>query len=309
MGCKRFLVWLLVVLPCLGDLGLAQVHVRGYFRKDGTYVAPHYRSSPDGIFSNNWSTYGNVNPYTGAHGTKRFAPPDYGADVAVRGYHRANGTYVAPHFRSAPDGDPRNNWGTLGNVNPYTGQPGKLAVSGNQALGHDDAGEIFQRSFQQAHSQQLQQQELQRRSLALMLLAQPPSNRAPQPKNRALPRAAPQASAQPRPPTSTRAPQVFAPKDKSVPSQPPALHAESEEQGSTDKSTAPGRVRLGLQSGLRSRELLDVTITPSGPGQLRFEWTELGRNVAVVASEDRSPGEVVRGYRSGLFQRAKSEQR
>lgn len=46
------------------------VSVRGYTRKDGTYVAPHMRSAPDGNFSNNWSTLGNVNPYTGTPGTK-----------------------------------------------------------------------------------------------------------------------------------------------------------------------------------------------------------------------------------------------
>ena len=46
------------------------VSVRGYYRKDGTYVRPHMRSAPDGDFSNNWSTRGNVNPYTGAPGTK-----------------------------------------------------------------------------------------------------------------------------------------------------------------------------------------------------------------------------------------------
>lgn len=46
------------------------VDVRGYFRKDGTYVAPHKRTAPDGSFDNNWSTVGNVNPYTGKLGTK-----------------------------------------------------------------------------------------------------------------------------------------------------------------------------------------------------------------------------------------------
>lgn len=46
------------------------VAVRGYFRSNGTYVQPHYRSAPDGSFYNNWSTYGNVNPYTGEVGTK-----------------------------------------------------------------------------------------------------------------------------------------------------------------------------------------------------------------------------------------------
>lgn len=48
----------------------APVAVRGYVKKDGTYVQPHMRSAPDGNFSNNWSTVGNVNPYTGAAGTK-----------------------------------------------------------------------------------------------------------------------------------------------------------------------------------------------------------------------------------------------
>jgi hypothetical protein len=45
------------------------VHVKGYYRKNGTYVSPHYRSAPDGIKSNNFSHCGNVNPYTGKTGT------------------------------------------------------------------------------------------------------------------------------------------------------------------------------------------------------------------------------------------------
>jgi hypothetical protein len=52
-------------VQCSGD-----VYVKGYFRKDGTYVPPHYRSDPDGNLQNNWSTYGNVNPYTGKVGTQ-----------------------------------------------------------------------------------------------------------------------------------------------------------------------------------------------------------------------------------------------
>lgn len=54
------------------------VRVRGYTRKDGTYVAPHYRSKPDGNFSNNWSTKGNINPYTGKEGTLTGPPAGYG---------------------------------------------------------------------------------------------------------------------------------------------------------------------------------------------------------------------------------------
>lgn len=47
----------------------SSVHVRGYTRKDGTQVQSHRRSAPDGRKSNNWSTRGNVNPYTGKPGT------------------------------------------------------------------------------------------------------------------------------------------------------------------------------------------------------------------------------------------------
>ena len=58
---------------------LADVHVDGYYRKDGTYVQPHYRSNPDGNPNNNWSTQGNINPYTGQEGTKP-RQPYYGAN-------------------------------------------------------------------------------------------------------------------------------------------------------------------------------------------------------------------------------------
>lgn len=44
-------------------------YVRGYIRRDGTSVQPHYRSSPDGSRWNNYSTDGNVNPYTGESGS------------------------------------------------------------------------------------------------------------------------------------------------------------------------------------------------------------------------------------------------
>jgi hypothetical protein len=44
-------------------------YVRGYTRNDGTYVQPYHRTAPDGNRYNNYSTEGNVNPYTGKRGT------------------------------------------------------------------------------------------------------------------------------------------------------------------------------------------------------------------------------------------------
>jgi len=56
------------VAPALGQ---AHVPVEGYRRDDGTYVPPHHRTAPDGDFWNNWSTYPNVNPYSGEVGPRR----------------------------------------------------------------------------------------------------------------------------------------------------------------------------------------------------------------------------------------------
>jgi hypothetical protein len=62
----RFLSALLIFFALSAPLAAsAVVHVNGYYRKDGTYVAPHYRSDPDSSPYNNWSYPGNTNPYTG----------------------------------------------------------------------------------------------------------------------------------------------------------------------------------------------------------------------------------------------------
>jgi len=56
-------------------------YVRGYFRKDGTYVSGHRRTNRDDSFWNNWSSRGNTNPYTGRIGTKT---PPYGYNNSGR---------------------------------------------------------------------------------------------------------------------------------------------------------------------------------------------------------------------------------
>jgi len=62
---------------------LAGDYVNGYTRKNGTYVAPHFRSSPDGNRYNNYSSQGMTNPYTGQRGYtspntyRPYAAPNY----------------------------------------------------------------------------------------------------------------------------------------------------------------------------------------------------------------------------------------
>src|SRR5437763_12810077 len=43
-------------------------YVNPYVNKNGTYVEGHHQTNPDGNRLNNWSTQGNVNPYTGEAG-------------------------------------------------------------------------------------------------------------------------------------------------------------------------------------------------------------------------------------------------
>lgn len=81
----------LALLVVVGAVSADQ-SVNGYYRKDGTYVQPHYRSSPDSSYNNNWSVSPNTNPYTGEQGTRR------------------------PTYNDQPPG---NNWGTgYNNGNP-----------------------------------------------------------------------------------------------------------------------------------------------------------------------------------------------
>lgn len=47
----------------------AQTYVRPHVTKDGTYVEGHQRTAPNHTKTDNYSTQGNVNPYTGKEGT------------------------------------------------------------------------------------------------------------------------------------------------------------------------------------------------------------------------------------------------
>lgn len=60
----RVLTFFIAALVIFATLTEA-ARVRGYFRKDGTYVRPHYRTNPDGNPFNNYSFPGNYNPNTG----------------------------------------------------------------------------------------------------------------------------------------------------------------------------------------------------------------------------------------------------
>jgi len=105
---KRFFAYLVLLMMTATVMGDVDVH--GYYREDGTYVRPHYRSDPDGDFSNNWSTYPNVNPYTGKIGTRIMPTSSYGGS-----HYYQDGSLGSDgvHSYSHNDGDGILSWSRL----------------------------------------------------------------------------------------------------------------------------------------------------------------------------------------------------
>jgi hypothetical protein len=107
----RILLPILLVTMSL-SICLGQVRVRGYYRKDGTYVRPHYRSNPDGNPYNNWSYPGNTNPYTGKAAGGN--PETYLAN-----YYKTKSSYNRTYY--VYDSDKFDDYYTLTNLTDYRG--------------------------------------------------------------------------------------------------------------------------------------------------------------------------------------------
>jgi hypothetical protein len=73
---KSLVVLLMVIIGLFVSVNpvVAAVKVRGYYRKNGTYVQPYRRSNSNWTRYDNYSTKGNINPYTGKKGTKNIYP-------------------------------------------------------------------------------------------------------------------------------------------------------------------------------------------------------------------------------------------
>jgi hypothetical protein len=68
-----------------------------------------YGTQPSGGLYGSGSGYG-----TGSNPNSHYVSP----------YTRNDGTYVAPHYQTNPNNTQMDNYGTRGNLNPYTGQYG-----------------------------------------------------------------------------------------------------------------------------------------------------------------------------------------
>lgn len=71
--------------------------VRGYYRKDGTYVNSYQRSTPNRTVTDNYSFKGNVNPYTGKTGDNYYknspSSPYYNPSTNTNTYKSRSNSY------------------------------------------------------------------------------------------------------------------------------------------------------------------------------------------------------------------------
>lgn len=67
---KRFCLAVALTLATVSAV-LADTYVKPHYR-NGRYIGGHYRSSPNNTVRDNFSYYGNTNPYTGKVGTNRY---------------------------------------------------------------------------------------------------------------------------------------------------------------------------------------------------------------------------------------------
>ena len=63
---------IIVTCSIIANTIFADQFTSGHFKKNGTYVKGHMKSSPNATVIDNFSTYGNKNPYTGKAGTKHY---------------------------------------------------------------------------------------------------------------------------------------------------------------------------------------------------------------------------------------------
>jgi hypothetical protein len=69
---KKFLTLSVLLSVLFVNVGFAATRVSGYTKKNGTYVNSYYRSDSNGKKSDNYSSYGNTNPYTGKKGYLKY---------------------------------------------------------------------------------------------------------------------------------------------------------------------------------------------------------------------------------------------
>lgn len=104
-----------VVFPLTGE---AYVNVKGYYKSNGTYVAPHVRSNPNGLKYDNYGytpSQGLYNPTYGTRGTEWDTPtyitdPSYYLGKALYESGSSGGSYFSSYSTPSTPSCPRNSY-------------------------------------------------------------------------------------------------------------------------------------------------------------------------------------------------------
>ena len=87
---KKFVILFCALCVC-ASMVFADEYVSGHYRSDGTYIQGYYRSDRNNTNADNYSTYGNTNPYTGSSGSTAV---DYSSEA--RNYGEGHTIYTGP---------------------------------------------------------------------------------------------------------------------------------------------------------------------------------------------------------------------
>jgi hypothetical protein len=82
---KIFSLSAIIIFLTSSSSSHAQTYTQGYTRQNGTYLVPHFSSSPNGTNKDNYATQGNTNPFTGSSGSRA---PDYSSATSRYGSGR-----------------------------------------------------------------------------------------------------------------------------------------------------------------------------------------------------------------------------
>ena len=93
---KKVFFFIAFLFAAATSFAQTSTYVSGYTKSNGTYVQGYYRTTPNNTRNDNYSTVGNVNPYTGSYGTK---PAD--------NYYVAPSTYSTPTYSTPVYTGPR----------------------------------------------------------------------------------------------------------------------------------------------------------------------------------------------------------
>ena len=82
---------------CLhAQVNSSYTYVNGYYKSNGTYVDGYYKTTPNYTNRDNYSTYPNVNPWTGSYGTVQ---PDNNYSYSNSSYSNSNSYYTYPTYQ------------------------------------------------------------------------------------------------------------------------------------------------------------------------------------------------------------------